>query len=79
MSAYKALVAEVTEYLARPGILKDGLDPDRYAASVVSETEIRDGELSFEIPGRDTVSGNPNSVSFDATAYAAELDAETEK
>ncbi len=77
MSAYVALVAEVTEYLARPGILKAGINPANYAAEVVAETEIRAGELSFEIPGRYTADGNPNAVSFDAEAYAAELDAET--
>lgn len=78
MTAYKALIAEITEYLSSPGILKADIDPANYAEEVVSETEIRDGELQFEIPGRYTVSGNPNAVSFNAIAYEAEMDAGAE-
>lgn len=78
MSEFNKLVAEITEYLSRPGILKNDIDPASYAVEIVSKTEIRDGELSFEIPGRYTVDGNPNSCSFNAVAYAAEQDAETE-
>jgi hypothetical protein len=78
MTAYQILLTEVTEYLSGDGILKADIDPTEYARDMIAETEIVDGDLSFEIPGRYTVSGNPNAVSFDATAYAAELDAETE-
>ena len=76
MNAYETLVANIRDYLARPGILNDGFDPDSYARQVVAEQEIIDGELHFEIPGLHTASGNPNAVIFDASAYAAELDAD---
>lgn len=70
-NAYEALVAKVTEYLSRPSMLNADLDAEKYAINVIADTEIVDGDLSFEIPAKHTPSKAPNAVSFDAREYAA--------
>jgi hypothetical protein len=43
-------------------ILKEGLDPERYAAAMIEEIEDEDGH--FEVRGLHTRSGNPHAFSL---------------
>jgi len=77
MNAYKELKADVAGYLAQPGILRPEIDPESYAAEIIATEDVINGLLQFEIPGRYTPTGVPNHCSFDAAAWAAELDEAT--
>lgn len=66
---YNDLVSEVTEWLE--GILKPGMDAQRYAVAVIEESEPRGGTIHFEVKGRHSRTGNPVPVTFDYFDEAA--------
>jgi len=55
---------DVTEYLADK--IKPHLNAAAIAQTYVLMAEPRNGEISFEIPSRYTISGNPLPCLFDA-------------
>lgn len=60
---YNDLLTDMTNWLE--GILKEGLEPVRFATSFIEESEPRDGEIHIEVKGRHCCSGNPTTATFD--------------
>lgn len=60
---YQDLHSEMAEWLE--GILKDELDPARFATVFIEEEEPLDGEIHIEVKGRHCRSGNPTTARFD--------------
>jgi len=61
---FQQVTDEVAKYLADK--IKDDLSATTMAEMFVFNAEPRNGEISFEVPSRYTLSGNPLPCTFDA-------------